>query len=99
MQCFSSPINDSCLSCNNYCILHSTYTITFICYTDEPAIGDIKLAPTNMSQPGYYLPLVYFTDGIEPAQWGAICYDKAAKNDGIVICNQLGYEFVDFMGG
>lgn len=48
--------------------------------------------------PDYYLPLVYFTDGIEPPQWGAICLDLVNSPEATVVCNQIGYEFDDFKG-
>lgn len=65
----------------------------------EPVIGDIQLVPST--RPGYYQPLVYFTNGIEPPQWGSICYDNIIKADARVICNQVGFELDDtspFMG-
>ena len=65
----------------------------------EPAIGDVQLVPSTT--PGYYQPLVYFTNGIEQPQWGAICYDSVIKADVQVLCNQVGFEMDDsfpFMG-
>ena len=58
-----------------------------------PAIGDVQLVPSKT--PGYYQPLVYFTNGIEPPQWGAICYDGVVKADARVLCNQAGFELND----
>ena len=65
----------------------------------EPAIGDVQLVPST--RPGYSKPLVYFTNGIQPPQWGAICYDSVVKADAQVFCNQVGFEMDDsfpFMG-
>ena len=65
----------------------------------KPATGDVQLVPSTT--PGYHQPLVYFTNGIEPPQWGSICYDSVIKADIQVLCNQVGFKMDDsfpFMG-
>lgn len=52
-----------------------------------------------MSYPqGYYAPLVYFSDGVKPPQWGAFCLDNIGTEEARVICNQFGYELDNFTG-
>ena len=85
---------------NNYHLLMSgNLSYNTIGSMGEPVLGDIQLVPSTIS--GYYQPLVYFTNGIQPPQWGSICYDSIVKADVKVICNQVGFELDDhspFMG-
>ena len=60
-------------------------------------IGDSRLVPVT-NNPQYYQPLVYFTDGLQPPQYGSICYDGVTRTQPRVICNQLGYDLVDYNG-
>ena len=65
----------------------------------EPVIGDIKLGSIASDSPAdYYAPMVYFTDGVQPPQWGVFCHDNIGIKEASVICNQLGYELDNFTG-
>ena len=55
--------------------------------TIDAVFGDIRLVPSG----NQFLLEVYFTDGLRPIGWGAICH-KDSYGVHSVACHQLGYE-------
>lgn len=54
----------------------------------SPAIGDIRLEKLPNSP--YYEVLIYYTDGVNPPDWGGICADITQSTVN-VLCRQLGF--------
>ena len=63
-----------------------------------PAIGDIHLIPytEDPNLIGFYEPMIYYTDGQNKAGFGGTCADNSYQQEGIVMCQQLGYAFDEF---
>ena len=63
-----------------------------------PSIGDIRLVPYtgDPSLRGFYEPMIYYTDGLNKADFGGACADKSYQDEGTVICRQLGYALDKF---
>ena len=64
----------------------------------QPAIGDIKLVSNHgdSNLQGFYEVLIYFSNGVDQPDYGGICADDSYSEEAEVICNQLGYTYVDF---
>ena len=61
-----------------------------------PAIGDIRLERYE-DIPEFYEVLVYYSDGINPPEWGGICADISLTTLR-VICQQVG-QYPTLSGG
>ena len=58
----------------------------------SPAIGDIRLEKYEiMSDMRFYEVLIYYTDGINPPEWGGICGEVPSTTVD-VLCRQLGFQ-------
>lgn len=56
------------------------------------AIGDIRLHKYDiMGDMSFYEVLIYYTDGINPPEWGGICGEVSLTTVD-VLCRQLGFQ-------
>lgn len=80
------------VTCGSTCGIIRDTVLTF---TGTP--GDIRLEPySNSDLSGYSKVLVYFSNGVDRPGYGGICADSSYREEASVICNQLGYAYLDF---
>ena len=66
-----------------------------------PVMGDLRLIPYTTPQGSdYYKVQVYYTDGIQQPDWRGICTDSTSyKEEAITVCQQMGYNEINFIKG